>query len=67
MEPKIIDLKGSENFSDTEDSLSMSGAGGEPFQMGDHLDSEEDPSELIKGMGESGGKTLRQDMSDEDF
>lgn len=65
-EPKIIDLKNSDHFSDSDESISMDGAG-QPFEMEDQLDSDE--SELLKGAegGAGGGKTLRQDMSDEDF
>lgn len=76
-QPKMLDLKRSEHFSDTDDddeegdeSISMSGTGQPPFAMEDHLDSDDDDddaSELIKGPGEGGSKTLRQDLSDEDF
>lgn len=63
-EPKMIDLKDSEHFSDSDDSISMDGEG-QPFEMEGQLDSDEDASELLQGAG--GGKTMRQDMSDEDF
>lgn len=63
-EPKIIDLKNSDHFSDTDDSDSM--AVDQPFTMDDQLDSDDDASELIK-KNDAGSKTLRQDISDEDF
>lgn len=64
-EPKMIDLKDSEHFSDSDDSLSMDGEG-QPFEMEGQLDSDDDASELLRG-ADGGGKTMRQDMSDEDF
>lgn len=77
-EPKMIDLKNSEHFSDSDDDVSDSLAGAQPFAMEDNLNSEddddEDESELmgkatgkVKKKNDAGNKALRQDISDEDF
>lgn len=71
-EPKMIDLKSSDHFSDTDESISMAG-GGPGFAMEDQLgdsdddDDDDDESELMIKKVERGSKTLRQDLSDEDF